>query len=137
MKIGLIGCGAVAGYGHLPAIQAVKELSLHAVFDPNPANLEAVRAQYQVPHAYTEADAFFRSGIEAVTITSPAPCHFQNVMDAARYGLPVLCEKPLAMGRTEAERMVAAMKQADVSLHTAFCYRFSPCALLASPYDHS
>lgn len=28
-KIGLIGCGAVAGYGHLPAIQEVKDLNLY------------------------------------------------------------------------------------------------------------
>ncbi len=128
-KIGLIGCGAVAGYGHLPAIKEVGDLNLYALLDPNPANLEKVRDQYQVPYAFTDADAFFRSGIEAVTITSPAPCHCQNVLDAARHGLPVLCEKPLAMDRREAESMVAAMKQAGVALHTAFCYRFSPCAL--------
>ena len=128
-KIGLIGCGAVAGYGHLPAIQAVKDLRLYAVLDPDSANLARVRDQYQVPHAYTDADAFFRSGIEAVTITSPAPCHCQNVLDAARYGLPVLCEKPLATDRPEGERMIAAMQQAGAALQTAFCYRFSPCAL--------
>ena len=128
-KIGLIGCGAVAGYGHLPAIQEVRDLSLGALFDPNPVNLARMRDRYKVPQAFTDADAFFRSGIEAVTITSPAPCHCRNVLDAARYGLPVLCEKPLAMDRPEAERMIAAMAQAGVSLHTAFCYRFSPSAL--------
>ena len=128
-KIGLIGCGKVAGYGHLPAIREVPELCLHALYDPNPDQLARAQAEHGVAHAFTDAEAFFRSGIEAVTVTSPAPCHLQNVLDAARHGLPVLCEKPLAMDAGEAERMIAAMQRAGVSLHTAFCYRFSPCSL--------
>jgi predicted dehydrogenase len=128
-KIGLIGCGAVAGYGHLPAIREVGDLSLYALLDPNEANLKRAKEQYGVPHSFTDAEAFFRSGIEAVTITSPAPCHLENVLAAARHKLPVLCEKPLAMDRPEAEQMIAAMKLAGVPLHTAFCYRFSPSAL--------
>ena len=72
---------------------------------------------------------FFDSGIEAVAIASPAPCHKENVLDAARCGLPILCEKPLAMDRGEAAEMVAATDAAGVSLYTAFCYRFSPCVL--------
>ena len=34
-KIGLMGCGAVADYGHIPAILNVSELELYAIFDPN------------------------------------------------------------------------------------------------------
>lgn len=128
-KIGLIGCGTVAGYGHLPAIREATDLRLHALYDPNPDRLTRAQAEHGAPHAFTNAEAFFRSGIEAVTITSPAPCHLQNVLDAARHGLPVLCEKPLAMDSGEAGRMIAAMQKAGVSLHTAFCYRFSPSSL--------
>ena len=53
----------------------------------------------------------------------------QAMLDAARCGLPILCEKPLAMDRCEAAEMVAATDAAGVSLYTAFCYRFSPCVL--------
>jgi predicted dehydrogenase len=128
-KIGLIGCGAVAGYGHLPSILEVQDLKLHALLDPNEDNLNRAKAQTGAPGAFTDAEAFFKSGIEAVTITSPAPCHIDNVLAAARHKLPVLCEKPLAMTRSESETMIAAMKKAGVSLHTAVCYRFSPSAL--------
>jgi len=120
-KIGLMGCGMVARYGHLPAIQQTADLQLHAIYDPI--------ASQDFPHAFTDVEAFFRSGIEAVTITSPAPCHKDNVLAAARHGLPVLCEKPLALDRTEAEAMITAMRQANVPLYSAFCYRFSPAAL--------
>ncbi len=33
-KIGLMGCGTVADYGHLPAIKSVPEWELFAIFDP-------------------------------------------------------------------------------------------------------
>lgn len=129
IKIGLMGCGAVAMYGHLPAILEASGLQLWAIYDPSESNLNAARDAFQPPHAFQDEESFFRSGIEAVTITSPAPCHVRNVLDAARHKLPVLCEKPLAMNATEARAMIAAMQAAGVPLYNAFCYRFSPCAL--------
>lgn len=128
-KIGLMGCGAVADYGHIPAILNVPELELYAIFDPDEKNLLRVQEKYGIPNAYADVEKFFRSGIEAVSITSPAPCHKQNVFDAARFGLPVICEKPLAMDKTESEAMIAVMKKSGLSLYSGFCYRFSPCAI--------
>lgn len=128
-KIGLMGCGAVAKYGHLPAIQESEGLEPFAIYDPNEANLAAAQRQYGVPHAFSNEEEFFRCGIEAVSITSPAPCHLANVLDAARHKLPVLCEKPLAMDGDEVEQMIQAMDAAGVPLYTGFCYRFSDVAL--------
>jgi predicted dehydrogenase len=104
-------------------------MELHALFDPNEANLQKAQRAFSIPQAFTDSEAFFRSGIDAVSITSPAPCHLRNVTDCARHRLPAMCEKPLAMDFAEAARMVAVMKEAGLPLHTAFCYRFSSCAL--------
>lgn len=128
-KIGLMGCGVVAGYGHLPVLVKSEGLSLHALYDPVDANLRAAQERFGVPLGFTDAQAFFNSGIDAVTITSPAPRHRENVLECARRRLPVLCEKPLAMNATEGREMVEAMRNAGVSLHVGFCYRFSPSAL--------
>ncbi|MET0261714.1 MAG: Gfo/Idh/MocA family oxidoreductase, partial [Rariglobus sp.] len=81
------------------------------------------------PHGFTDEEAFFKCGLDGVSITSPAPCHHANVLQAAAHRLPVLCEKPLATNRAEAEQMIAAMKAAGATLYSAFCYRFSPAAL--------
>lgn len=128
-RIGLMGCGAVANYGHIPTIQATEGLELYAIYEPNEETLERTRQKFGVQHAYSDALSFFESGIDAVSITSPAPCHKENVLEAARHGLPALCEKPLAMNADEGKEMISAMKTAGVSLYTAFCYRFSPSAL--------
>jgi len=129
IKVGLMGCGMVANYGHLPVIKATEGLILYSIYDPNKENLARAKEKYDVPHAFSDDADFFASGIEAVSITSPAPCHKQNVLDAAARSLPVLCEKPLAMNADEGKEMIDAMKNANASIFTAFCYRFSPSAL--------
>ena len=124
-----MGCGIVARYGHIPAIQACEELELFAIFDPNRASLDSAQAQFGVPHVFDDEYAFFASGIEAVTITSPASYHLSNVLQAARHGLPAICEKPLAMDTSEVEQMIAAMGETGATLYSAYCYRFSEVAL--------
>lgn len=124
-----MGCGMVAQYGHIPAILATSGLTLHAVFDPNADNLRKTQERFGIPHGFTDAEAFFKCGLDGVSITSPAPCHRDNVLHAAAHRVPVLCEKPLAMNRAEGDEMIAAMNAAGATLYAGFCYRFSPCAL--------
>ena len=128
-QIGLMGCGAVAGYGHIPAILETPGLCLQSIFDPDPGRMACMQKRFGIAEGYTDVGAFLKSGIDAVTITSPAPFHRENVLVVADHALPVLCEKPLSMNRAEALEMIAVMKQAGVSFYTAFCYRFSPSAL--------
>ena len=128
-RIGLMGCGTVAGYGHLPALKNAQNLELGAIFDPNEQRLKNAQERFGVEKAFTESKPFFESGLDAVSICSPAPCHHQNVLDAARHGMHVLCEKPLAQSAEEGEEMVSAMENAGRMLFTGYCYRFSPAAM--------
>lgn len=128
-KIGLMGCGVVADYGHIHAIRQTEGLHIEAVYDPNWERALALQKKYGIPHAFQDRELFFGADMDAVVITSPAPAHVQNVLDAARHGKDVLCEKPLAMNDAEAETMIAAMHDAGKMLCVGFCYRFSPVAL--------
>ncbi|MBB6429825.1 Gfo/Idh/MocA family protein [Algisphaera agarilytica] len=130
-KIGLMGCGNVATYGHLPAIRDTAGLELHAIYDPDASRARDLASphRFNVRHACHTEEAFFASGIDAVAITSPAPAHEANVLAAAKHGLPILCEKPLSMSKEQGQRMIEATDAAGVPLYVAFCYRFSPSAL--------
>ena len=127
-RIGLMGCGTVADYGHAPTILKTNGLSLHALFDPDKARLRKFAAKFKVSRAFTDEAAFFASGIDAVAITSPAPFHPANALAACRHGKDVLCEKPLAMTVVECEGMIQAAEKAGVMLFTGFDYRFSPAS---------
>ncbi|MCY9661599.1 Gfo/Idh/MocA family oxidoreductase [Paenibacillus chondroitinus] len=124
-KLGLMGCGVVANYGHIPSIMNSSKFELTAIYEPDVARKEELQKKHQV-EVFSDVELFFQSGIDAVVITSPAPSHYQNVRDAARYGKHVLCEKPLAMDDEEAAEMIAVMEKAGLMLFTAFDYRFSP-----------
>jgi predicted dehydrogenase len=124
-KIGLMGCGTVANYGHVPSLRKTDGLDLHALYDPNEQNLKTTQGKFDVPRAFTDMDAFLDSGLDAVVITSPATFHCQNVLAAAQRGLHILCEKPLAMTESEAESMIGAADRAGVMLFTGLDYRFS------------
>jgi len=124
-----MGCGVVALGRHVPAILQTQGLELHAVFEPDEGRRRRATEDLGIPHGFADPEAFFDSGIEAVSVASPAPFHETNVLAAARHRLPVLCEKPLALDAAGARRMIAAMESAGAPLFTAFCYRFSPSAL--------
>jgi len=126
-KLGLMGCGVVANYGHIPSIMNSSKFELAAIYEPDVDRKEELQKKHQV-EVFSDVELFFQSGIDAVVITSPAPSHYQNVCDAARYGKHVLCEKPLAMDDEEAAEMIAFMEKAGLMLFTAFDYRFSPVA---------
>jgi predicted dehydrogenase len=128
LKIGVLGCGTVAEYGHLPAIKYIG-LTPHAVYDVNWQRALEMQRRFGVTHAYPTEEAFFKSDIDAVAVCTPAPLHCKNVVDAARHGKHVLCEKPLAMTESEIETMISAMDRAKRILGTGFTYRFSPCAM--------
>lgn len=125
MRIGLMGCGVVASYGHLPVLAKLPGVELAALYDPSPERVQAAARQFGVPAACTTLDAFFAQRLDAVAITSPAPFHLQNIRVAAAHGAHILCEKPLASTEDEgleADRMARA---AGVMLFTGFDYRFS------------
>ena len=124
-----MGCGVIALGRHVPAIFRTEGLELHAVCEPDEGRRRRAAEDLGIPHAFADPEAFLDSGIEVLSVASPAPFHEENVVAAARRRLPVLCEKPLAPDGAGARRMIAAMRAAGAPLFTAFCYRFSPSAL--------
>ncbi|HEX8322379.1 MAG TPA: Gfo/Idh/MocA family oxidoreductase [Tepidisphaeraceae bacterium] len=129
IRLGVIGCGVIATYGHLPAILQTAGLSLYAVMDTDPQKLAEAQQRFNVPNGFDNIDAFMQSGIDAVVICSPAPVHHHDVMACARYGKPALCEKPLAMSESEAQQMIDVMRDARLPLYVGFTYRFAPAAM--------
>src|SRR5690606_5292789 len=76
--------------------------------------------------SYEEAWDAWPDGPDAIVVTSANAHHRDLVLEAARRGVHVLCEKPLATSVADAEKMVAACREAGVVLMTAFPVHFSP-----------
>jgi predicted dehydrogenase len=129
-KIGVMGCGTVANYGHIPAILATPGFELCSIYDPNETNLQKTKDKFKIPLAFSDIEKFFQSGFDAVTILSPAPFHLQNVLDATRYKKHILCEKPIAMSESEAQQMIDITQKAGVLFCVGFNERFHASSLI-------
>ena len=115
LRVAVAGLGAVAQAVHLPLLAGLREtFEIAAICDLSPGLTRALGDRYRVPTQYryrdvaTMLDAVELDGLLVLTSGSHA-----DVAEAAlRRGLPVLCEKPLAMTLAEADRL-AAIEGAD------------------------
>src|SRR5579862_6143758 len=95
IKTGLIGCGKV-GYMHAAALQSLPESRFVAVCARTPEKANAFAEKYRVS-AFTNVDEMIaKAGVEAVCICTPHPQHAAPTIAAAKAGVHVLVEKPLA-----------------------------------------
>ena len=127
-RIGLMGCGSVADFGHLPAIRSTPSLETVALFDPILGRAQSYSEKFG-GKPFTDEAAFFGEGLDAVVIASPLLTHHDNVMLCSEHGVHVLCEKPIATNEDEAADMIAVMEDAGKGFFVGMVYRFSPTAL--------
>jgi predicted dehydrogenase len=134
VRYAVIGLGHIAQAAVLPAFGHARNSRLAALVSGSPKKLKVLGRRYQIPRLcrYDDADALFRSGeIDAVFIALPNDLHKQWTLRAARAGLHVLCEKPMAVTSRECEAMIAATARARVKLMIAYRLHFEAANLEA------
>jgi UDP-N-acetyl-2-amino-2-deoxyglucuronate dehydrogenase len=127
LRVGVIGCGMIA-HNHVRALR-LPGVRVCAVMDTVGERARDLARAYDIPGSFDDLDAMLRSGLDAVTIATPNGAHEAGVLAAARHGVHVLCEKPLALNLGEADRMVAATDAAGVRFGVVFQRRFWPAAV--------
>jgi UDP-N-acetyl-2-amino-2-deoxyglucuronate dehydrogenase len=127
VRVGIIGCGKIAR-NHGSALRGIAGVQVRAVADADPARARAFASDHGVRHAFGDVDEMLAAGLDAVTVCTPHAAHEAGVLAAARHGLHVLCEKPIALSVEQADRMVAATAVAGVRFGVLFQRRFWPSA---------
>jgi len=123
--IAIIGAGR-AGLIHAHNFRkSVPYARLAAVVDPNREAAEAAAKELGIDTWYASyRDALADDAIDAVVVVTPTIYHREIVVEAAKAGKHILCEKPMAMNAAECEEMIAAAAEAKVNLQLAFMRRF-------------
>lgn len=131
---------AVAGLGYfaqaavLPAFAHTKGSELVALISDDSEKLDVLGAKYHVPLRikYDELDTLLSSGrVDVVYVAVPNALHAQYAIAAARAGVHVLCEKPMAINEAECEAMIEAARAAGTKLMIAYRLHFEPANLAA------
>jgi predicted dehydrogenase len=117
VRFAVIGLGVV-GTRHLQTFRNARggEFRLTAGVEANPEVAARARGRTDVP-VLTDLEAFFASPpCDAVLIAVPHCWHPYLAIRAARAGLHVLCEKPLAVTVGPARAMIAECRKHKVAL---------------------
>ncbi|UOY94628.1 Gfo/Idh/MocA family oxidoreductase [Ectobacillus sp. JY-23] len=122
LKVGVIGCGSIAQHRHLPEYAANEQVELVAVCDIVSERAEEIAAKYGA-QAYTNYEDLFVH-VDAVSVCTPNYLHAPITIAALRAGIHVLCEKPMATSKEEAQAMIAAAKESGKKLMIAHNQRF-------------
>jgi predicted dehydrogenase len=111
---------AVAGGGYgakvpLPVLSGLDEFEPVAVWSRRPERAAELAEQHGLALATSDIDELLsHPGLEAVHIATPVATHAEIAIAAARRGLHVLCEKPLAMDLAQAREVAGAIAAAGV-----------------------
>src|SRR5436190_16230007 len=118
IRYAVVGCGHIAQVAVLPAFaNARRNSKLAAIVSGDPVKREELTKKYDIPKAvdYAEYDELLKSGeIDAAYIALPNNLHAEYAERAARAGLHVLCEKPMAVTEAECELMARVAREHKV-----------------------
>ena len=131
VRYAVVGLGFISQLTVLPAFRNARNSRLAALVSGDVDKRRELGRVYGVPtYSYDEYDSLLKSGvIDAVYIGLPNHLHREFTIRAARAGVHVLCEKPLAVTVADCKAMIAACKRHRVKLMTAYRLHFEKATL--------
>jgi len=125
LRVGVAGAGWVTQH-HLDAWRALEDrATVVAIADPVRSAAAARATAYRIPAVHASVDAMLRAGdIDVIDVAAPREFHAPICRQAARHGIAILCQKPLAPNLEEAESLVAEVRgRARLMVHENWRFR--------------
>ena len=126
-RVGIIGCGSIAR-SHADGYLRVANAEMVAVADPHPVAREQFCEEFGIPNAYPSVEEMVqKENLHIVSVCTWHLLHPDCTVGAANGGVPgVICEKPMAIGLGEADRMLDACEKNGTKLVVSHQRRFTP-----------
>jgi myo-inositol 2-dehydrogenase/D-chiro-inositol 1-dehydrogenase len=127
LNIGVIGTGRI-GKVHLAALaQNLPQTKVVAVADVDLESAKQVAEAYGIQSVTDRAeDIFTNEKIDAVIICSSTDTHARYIVEAARAGKHIFCEKPVDLSLEVIKNALSEVEKAGVKLMLGFNRRFDP-----------
>ena len=127
LKIGVIGTGRIGKVHIATLVQRVPQAEVVAVADVNIAGATEVANGFGISTVYSNyQDVINHPEVEAVVICSPTDTHAQYIIEAAKAGKHIFCEKPVDLSVSIIQGALKAVEKAGVKLMVGFNRRFDP-----------
>lgn len=122
MKIGLIGTGRIGAF-HATTLRSVPGVTGLVVADLDPARAAALADTLGV-HAAPGIEEMYADGLDGVVITAATSAHATLIHQALDAGVPVFCEKPVALDVPGTVGVVERVQAGTVPVQIGFQRRF-------------
>jgi predicted dehydrogenase len=127
LRIGLLGCGTISQFAHLPALMRASGIALTALCDRGSDLLHTMGLQAGVTDLYTDYGEFLAKGdLDAVLIAVPDEFHLPLARQALEAKKHVLVEKPLAVNSAECAALLEAVRRSGMKLQVGCMKRHDP-----------
>lgn len=126
LSIGMISFAHGHAFSYFNSLHVLPEVEIAGIADPVHSRVEDLVKAHDLPY-YENYQQLLDTDIDAVVICSENVHHAEITIEAAKRGKHVLCEKPLGITKESMEAMIAACRDNNVQLMTAF-----PCRYLAA-----
>ena len=138
LKIGIIGVGNISR-SHIHGYKACENAEIVAFCDINEKVLKERGEEHGIKNLFTSAEEMLDKmpEIQAVSVCTWNSAHMPCAVAALNRGKHVLLEKPMALNREEAEKIVAASKKSGAKLMIGFVRRYgNDCTIVKDFIDN-
>jgi predicted dehydrogenase len=126
VRIGVVGCGLIAQVMHLHYLNELSDrFELAAVCDISPGLAAGCAERFGAHRAYTSWEALIADQLDGVMVLTSGD-HARIAVAAARAGLHVFVEKPMALSSHSGEEVVRATASSGVHLMVGMMKRYDP-----------
>jgi myo-inositol 2-dehydrogenase/D-chiro-inositol 1-dehydrogenase len=122
MRIGLIGTGRIGSF-HATTARALDGVDAVLVADADPGRARELAGATGL-RAVPDVDALYAEGVDGVVVTASTSAHAGLVHQALDHGVPVFCEKPVALDVAGTREVVDHAEASGVPVQIGFQRRF-------------
>jgi predicted dehydrogenase len=124
LRCAVFGTGFWSLY-QIPAWFEVGGVDIVACYNRTVARAEGVAARFGIPKVYGDPEELLQNEqLDFIDIITEVPAHEPLVLLAAKYKVPVICQKPMAASYASARRMVEACREAGIPFFVHENYRW-------------
>jgi predicted dehydrogenase len=130
LRFAIIGAGAIA-QSYVAVFSGLRYACVVGVADPALERARKVAEALACPAFASHDELLQNLDVDAAVICTPPATHVEVGLDLVERGIPVLCEKPLALDLPSARKLVDASTNAGVPLTMAAKFRYVDDAVRA------
>jgi predicted dehydrogenase len=126
VRVGFIGCGGISRY-HMGHLAKIKDAEMVAFCDVDKSRAQATAAEFGVPEAqvFTDYKKLYKgAAFDAVYIGLPPFAHEEQELIAARQGIHLFVEKPVALSMELANKVTRAVAKSGIISSAGFQDRY-------------